>query len=335
MLWAHPPDALGWSHVGTQLMRPLNATPLRGLNLNLLVVLDALLSTRSVTRAAKQLGLTQPAVSRNLAELRAIFADALLVRSGRKMLLTPRAQQLGVPLRQALQDLIRVVSPDPTLALHRTERRFKVAISDNLLKLLVQPLLRRLRVEAPRANCQFFPIPYDSLPESLEAGAVDVALGVLWEPPMGIRREVLFRDKFACLLRRGHPILSGGAWGLDAYLSLDHLVTTPVGNGPGLMDKLLEPKGLERRVAVRCAWFALAPDILRDSDLVSTLPQSFINAILTPDLVVLPPPLEVPPVEVSMSWHERFEGDEILCWLRNTLRDLARAIPSVVPGLLA
>lgn len=315
--------------MGTQPLRPLPAAPLRGLNLNLLVVLDALLNTRSVTRAAKQLGLTQPAVSRNLAELRAIFSDALLVRSGRKMLLTPRAQQLCVPLRQTLQDIIRVVSADPAPTLHSTERHFKVAISDNLLKAILQPLLRRLGAEAPHASCQFFPVPYESLPESLEAGTIDVALGVVWEPPKGVRREVLFRDKFACLLRKGHPILSSGPWGLDAYLSLDHLVTTPVGSGPGLMDKLLEPRGLRRRVAIRCAWFSLAPDIVRASDLVSTLPQSFIHAVLSPDLIVLPTPLEVPPVEVSMLWHERFEADELLCWLRGVLRDLARSLPGV------
>lgn len=288
---------------------------LGSLNLNLLVALDALLQTRSVRRAAERLGVTQSAMSHSLRQLRTLLCDPLFVRSGNQLLVTPRASEMTLPLRQALADLHRVLTGQSTYQPSITERRFVIASTDALALTLFAPLVADLLERSPPADLVFVPLDQARLESQLSAGEIDLAVGMLQGRP-GIRIESLLTQRFAVLARRDHPQI-GRKLDLEAYCRLPHAMVTTTGEGRSFVDEELERMGRSRRVVLRVPYFLAAPVLIARSELLLTIHRATaLHFSERYPLTVHEPPFVTPESPVTLAWHERFQADPAVSWLR-------------------
>ncbi|MGB5285298.1 MAG: LysR substrate-binding domain-containing protein, partial [Polyangiales bacterium] len=210
----------------------MESTRLTGLNLNLLVALDALLSERNVTRAARRIGITQPAMSQTLSRLRELFADPLLVRRGRVMVLTPRAEAMLLPLSDALLSVERAVQLGMGFEAATATRIFNLALPDLSATVVLGPLLRLIAEEAPGVRVQVEPLSISRLSGKLASGAIDLVLAVHLGSSEGLRRETALTDDYVCLVRRGHPLARRKRVRIEDYAAHGHLAYTPVGFVP-------------------------------------------------------------------------------------------------------
>jgi DNA-binding transcriptional LysR family regulator len=316
---------------------------LSGIDLNLVVLFDAVAREGNVTRAAERLGVTQSALSHALRRLRKLVGDPLFVRGSGGMVLTPRAGALVVPLRSALVTLGRALSEPEPFAPGSARRAFRIATPDLFDVLVLPPLLERIRSEAPGIDVTIVPVDQPRLAERLETGDVDVAIVPREEAPSraapapaegGLVRRTLFRDRLVCLIRGEHPLLVGSpgrrsrrkrSLPMDDYVRLSHLLVSPSGEGPGPVDRALAERGLARRIALRIPHFYSALAIVARSDLVLTAPTALARlAAKKPKVVTLSPPLRLPGHSVDLVWHERFSKDPAHAWLRELLAGVAR-----------
>jgi len=298
---------------------------LSNFNLNLLLALDGLLRHRSVTAAAKRVRVTPSAMSHSLSELRHLLGDPLLVRSGRGMVLTPRAEALVSPLHTLLMDAERLLGSGATFDPATTARRFVIAATDFLATLLMPALLDAAAREAPGTSLEIVPSSRRGNAWLLETGDVDLAIGAIVDEAPGIRRMDLFTDGFACAARKGHPSIDG-ALDLDSYVETPHLlITLGDDTGPTWVDQALTKLGRKRHVAARVRYFMAAPLIVARSDLLLTGPSMLIRyfAELVP-LQVLRPPIDLPTYPEEAYWHQRFDKDPAHMWLRDLVKKTAR-----------
>jgi DNA-binding transcriptional LysR family regulator len=294
-------------------------------NLNLLLALDGLLGERSVTAAARRVRVTPSAMSHSLAELRDLLGDPLLVRTGRGMVLTPRAEALVGPLHKLLVDAERILRGAATFDPGTAKRQFVIAAPDFLATMLLPPLLETAAREAPGVSFEVVPSMRRGNAWLLESGDLDLALGAIVDEAPGMRRVDLCTEGFACAARKGHPRIDGEL-DLEAYVETPHLVIT-LGDdrGPTWIDEALAKVGARRRVALRVRYFMAAPLIVARSDLLVTGPSMLLRyfAELAP-LQVLAPPIELPTYPEQAYWHERFDDDPAHAWLRQLVKTTAR-----------
>jgi DNA-binding transcriptional LysR family regulator len=299
---------------------------LAGIDLNLLTSLDVLLEERNVTRAARRLGVSQPAVSHNLRRLRELLGDPLLVRTPQGMVATPRATELGPAVRAALEAAETVLQAAPRFDPARAERSFVLAMADQASFQLLPPLVARIAAIAPGIALQLRPPPAD-LSAALAEGEAQLAIGVFGDAPAGIRTEPLWDETFACVIRRGGPG-TRGPFDLSRYLARPHLLVAPRGRPGSIVDELLARDRLQRRIAVVVPHFLVAPAIVATSDLVWTAPAGLARAFAESySLAVRPPPLAIPSFAIAMRWHLRLDRDPGLAWLRGMLREVAPRSP--------
>jgi DNA-binding transcriptional LysR family regulator len=293
---------------------------LSNVNLNLLVALEALLATKSVSEAARRVSVTTSAMSHSLSALRELFEDPLLVRAGGRMVLTSHAEALREPLAGLLGGVTKLLDGPPAFDPSRTERCFVIAAPDFFSTLIVPKILDVLRREAPHVELSIVPSVRRGNAWLLESGDVDLALGAVVDDAPGIRRLELCTEKFACAVRQGHPELGKGL-SLELYTRIPHLVIT-LGDDerPTWIDEALAKKGRSRRIALRTRYFMAAPLIIAESDLLLTAPAMLIDyfAKLVP-LAVLEPPLVLPSYPEEAYWHERYDGDPAHRFLRDVL----------------
>lgn len=294
---------------------------MRGVDLNLLVSLDVLIEEANVTRAAARLGISQPALSAQLARLRDLFGDPLLVPSetGRGMLPTTRALELRDPLHAALKDLEIVVRRPPRFDPTTDERRFAIAASDNATVVLGLALIERLKATAaPGIRLSFQTARGDLIAGQLERGDIDLMIGshLMVQPAMKARK--LIDERYVMVQRKGHP---RGTAPLDlvAYCALDHvLVSTSGGSFRGFIDEQLEPLGYRRNVALSVHQFILAPMVVEHTDFVSTLPERFARRFADRvDIFELP--FAAQGFSLYAAWHPRSHADPAHRWLREQL----------------
>ncbi|RYZ42870.1 MAG: LysR family transcriptional regulator [Myxococcaceae bacterium] len=304
---------------------------LAGINLNLMVALDALLKEAHVTRAAARVGLTQSAMSHALGQLRELLDDALLIRGRGGMVLTPRAEQLAAPLRRGLVELQHALRNEPPFEPATASRRFSVATRDYFGSALLPSAMELLGREAPGVDLSVLHVENATYPALLESGEVDL---VVVTPPVesvpGLRQQKLFTEDFVCVVRKGHPLVRR-TLDLDTYRELSHILISPRGDGVGAVDKALAQRGLPpRRIALRVTSFLIAPLVVAGSDHVLTAPRRLIAAFSQAyPLQVFAPPLPVPSFDMIQVWHERFDGDPAHQWLRGLV---ARAVGVSHPG---
>lgn len=294
---------------------------LSSIDLNLLVVLRALLSERHVTRAAARVGLSQSATSHALARLRELLGDPLLVRSGRVLSLTPRALSLLPSLDRALAELERVVADEPRFDPRTARRSFSIGMADYLQALLMGPLLRRLAKRAPGVDLSVVVFPNQE--ELIEAGDLDLALTVAGREKRSLRYEALFEDEFVCMVRRDHPQIRKRP-SLEKYLAQRHVVVAPSGTPGSIVDDALAARGRERRVALRVTNFLIAPIVVSETDFVNTMPARLAHQLTKNyPLRLVPPPLELPRFRYCMCWHPRLDQDDAQRWLRRFVAEQA------------
>jgi DNA-binding transcriptional LysR family regulator len=291
------------------------------LDLNLLRALAALLDTGSVTRAAALAGITQPAMSRALGRLRGLLGDALLVRAGRGMVLTPRGEQLRPQVGRVLADVVHLLSAPGAFDPAGSRRVFRMAAADFFTTVAVPRWLAHVRGVAPQVGLEVVQGTHAAL--ELESGALDVVVA----PPRQVeggefRRTRLMEESFEVLLRPDHPAL-GAPWTVEVWAAQPHLLVAPGGRPGGLVDDLLAARGLHRRTAVLVQSFAAAPPIVAASDLVVTLPARLARRVAPRwGLATRPVPLEGLHFALDLFWHARLDADPAHRWFRGTWQAL-------------
>jgi DNA-binding transcriptional LysR family regulator len=308
---------------------PMQPIHLSQIDVNLLVGLDTLLRERSVTAAARRLGLSQSAMSHQLRRLRELFDDPLLVGGRGGMVTTPLAETLEGPIRRALLDLGRAIRGELSFDPATAERTFTVATKDSVELLGLPPLLELLSREAPGIRVHGRPIGPSTF-NALQEGDVDLVIGPDVEaarglPFPGLRCRVLVRGGHACVMRKGHPVLAKarreGGLTLERYLALRHVhVHVPGANEGSIVDDALAARGLAREVVARVGYSVSGLFAVAASDLVVTLPLGVVEPLAAMlSLELLEPPLPLPDNLLVMTWHERFEEDPANKWLRGAV----------------
>jgi DNA-binding transcriptional LysR family regulator len=294
-------------------------------DLNLLVTLDVLLDEGSVARAARRLRLSPSAMSRALSRLRATTGDPLLVRAGRGLVPTPRALELRDRVGQLVQVGQAVLRPVEMLDLSRLVRTFTLRTSDGFVESFGPSLIARVGKDAPGVRLRFLQKPdRDSTP--LREGAVDLETGVIGEMTgPEIRTQVLFRDRFVGVVRRGHA-LSRGRITPARYAAGRHILVSRRGLDGGPIDEALKPLGLERQVVTIVGGFSAALALARTSDLIASVPERH-TTTLRAGMHSFPLPVALQEVTVSLLWHPRVDADPAHRWLRACVRDACAAQP--------
>jgi DNA-binding transcriptional LysR family regulator len=299
------------------------------MDLNLLVAFDALVSERHVSRAAARVGITQPAMSNALARLRATLNDPLLVRAGRQLVLTVRAQMLAGPVRQAMHLLQGALQPPRSAAIQ--SRTFVIGATEYAEHLLLPHLIRWTTTQERGVRFVFRRLPalFQAPDDELQAGLLDCAIGFFPEAPSlhaGIMSQPLFEDENVCVLRKGHPMVRKRL-SLRAYGSLEHVTISYQHDAPSILDQLLLAKGLSRKIVLQVPHMATALYVVSQTDLATTVPRRFaLQAKHGLPLQSFRVPLAVPVVKISALWHARNDGDSGLSLLCRQLTRIAKLL---------
>lgn len=289
------------------------------IDLNLLRVFAAVYAERSVSRGAAALGLSQPAVSNALARLRRTCADPLFTRAAAGMEPTPMAQEMILPVRQALTLLQDCLQRPQGFAPRTSSRRFRLLMSDAGELVVLPPLMAFLRTEAPGLTVETQRLPHDRYKEALQTGGADLAVGNLPFLGGGFYRQSLFRDPYRCIARAGHPLVGPGL-GLRRYLAAEHVKVDGGGNAEEVIDRELGRRRSQRAVRLRVGHYHVALAVVRATDLIAAVPG---NAVAhAQGLQVLDLPFAVRPADVRQFWHRRVHHDPAHRWLRAVLAGL-------------
>lgn len=300
---------------------------IRSVDLNLLVVFDAMVEHRSVTRAAEALGLSQPAMSAAVARLRGLFDDPLFVRAGSEMRPTPRAVELTAPVRRVVDtiktDILRRAAFEPAVS----ERTFTIVTPDIGEVNFVPRILSRLSQDAPHANIKTLAMPRHAASESLEAGAAELALGYFPDlQKAGFFQQKLFRNTHVCIVRSEHPDI-GTKMTVAQFLAASHAVVRPDGR-EHVFEQYLHQRGIKRRVRAEISHFMSLLPIIETSDLVATVPRDVAEFCARHGRVrIVATPMKTPVIDVYQFWHRRFHKDPAHIWLRSAVHTLFRERP--------
>ncbi|MDB5401813.1 MAG: LysR family transcriptional regulator, partial [Rhodopila sp.] len=296
----------------------------RMLDLNLLVVFDAVAQERNATRAAAKLNMTQPAISHALARLRSALRDELFVRTPDGMAPTPFAERLVGPVRAALDSLRTALDGAAPFDPETAERGFTLAMDNRATVVLAAPLVAAMRAQAPGVALDLRPSGTLNLPERLDRGELDLAIGGLAAPAERFSDLRLFDNGFAAVVRRGHPAAIDGTISLNDLGTYPHLILSSTGEETDFVDAELVRHKLVRRVALRVPLLAAAAT-LAQSELVAILSERTARAFAgTAPLEVLTLPFASPRQVTAMLWHRRVDNVPGHQWLRGFVLRVAR-----------
>jgi DNA-binding transcriptional LysR family regulator len=302
------------------------------LDLNLLRVFDAVMSEQNLTRAASRLAMTQPAVSNAIRRLRDALKDEIVIRTAHGVKPTPRAESLWPAVRRALAQLQEAVAPH-TFDVSQATATFRLAMADATAALALPSLMRSIEKEAPGLSIRMMPLTTREPRPMLLRGDIDLAIGFFpgvvaqlsGEVATAIRHERLYSGKYACVMRRGHP-LARGPLTVDDYCQAKHLLVSFSGRARGLVDDALARMGRERRILLTVNQFFTAGRVVANSDLITVLPRHLIASTgISDELVDLELPFDMPDVHVDMLWHERDARNLAHKWMREHLMSVAAA----------
>ncbi len=286
-------------------------------DLNLLRVLDALLSEGSVAGAAERLHLSAPAVSRSLGRLRRSLDDPLFVRAGRSLVPTPRAVELRADVRAALDAAVEALLPSPDVDPANLQRRFVISARDVLVARVGIALLPLIEAQAPGVDIAFMPDTNEL--DLLRNGDTDLDLGDSPGVTSDLESEALFEDRFVIVVRRGHTLAERPIT-LERYAAAHHLSVSQRARGRGPVDDALATRGLARDRITTVPSAVAAVHMVAVTDLVALVPTSVVQAFDNLDVVAIDLPLAAPPVTISQTWHKRHTADPAHQWLRRLIR---------------
>lgn len=294
-------------------------------DLNLLIALDALLAEGSVVGAARRLGLSASAMSRTLSRLRAATGDALLIRAGRQMVLTPHAQAIREQARQTALTAEALLRPSRScLTLATLNQAFTLRTNDGFVEAVGPALIAAAAQEAPAVRLNFVP-RLEKHTRPLREGRVDLEIGVCEEMGPEIRIQALFRDHFVGVVRENHPLARGTAITPESYTRFSHVVASRRGQAAGPVDKALAASGFTRHIAAVVPGFPAALAMARASDLVALVPASLMGN-QPAGLWAFPLPVDTDCITVSQMWHPRSEQEPAHRWLRSLVLRVCRQL---------
>ncbi len=297
---------------------------IRSVDLNLLVAFDALARHRSVNRAAEALGLSQPATSAALARLRALFDDALFVRTGARMEPTPRALELGPQVHEVVEAIQTRILRQTAFEPGRAERHFTLLTPDIGEVAFLPHVLRRLRTEAPLVGLRTRSMPPKDAAEALASGEAELAVGFFPDlQKAGFFQQALFRTSYTCIVSADNASV-GPRLTRRQFLDARHVIVRPDGR-EHMLDRFLEEKGWQRRVTLELSHFMSLLAILPGSDLVATVPDD-IATVLDRHIAIrrVELPLRPPHADVQLLWHRRLQHDPANRWLRGVFHEVNR-----------
>ena len=305
----------------------MKSIDLAAIDLNLLVAFEAMLEQQSVTLAAEQLQIGQPAMSAALNRLRRLFEDELFVRLGRQMQPTLKAQTIAPGLLAALQQIRQAIASSQTFHPATSDRAFALGSSDYTSFVLVPPLLELSHQTAPLLNFRLVGFEKDSVGTLLEQGAIEVAVGVFPHLPRQTQCEPLFEERFVGIARQAHPALEQGAMSLETYMSLSHALATLRRDNSGAIDRALGKQGLERRITLTTPHMLVLPFVIASSDLVAAVPYRVALRLASScQLTIFELPIATKPWMVSMLWSTFSGRDEATRWLRDVIKTVRRSL---------
>ncbi len=297
---------------------------LAGVDLNLLVVFDALMAEQNVTRAGDRLGLSQPATSNALARLRRLLKDDLFVRTASGLRPTTTAIALQQQVRPALAQLQAALWEPPLFDPATSDRVFAIGMSDYVEFTLLPHLMRRIQTQAPQVGVQIRSGDRQKLLSLLDSGELDLICGLFPEHVSTHREQRLFQEIFVCVCRQDHPLI-GASISLEDYLAVPHLLVSVKEDRVGRVDTILAEQNLRRHIALSIPHFLTAPFILAQTDLVATLAQRVALSLSAHQgLKLLPLPFPMPGFSVLMRWHQATEMSPSGQWLRSTVLEASR-----------
>jgi DNA-binding transcriptional LysR family regulator len=302
---------------------------LQTIDLNLLLIFEALMEERSVTRAAKRVGLSQPAMSNALSRLRRTFNDPLFARTTDGMSPTPAAHSLIGPVRAALTQLRDLFEEKPGFSPAASERLFQLLTNDYVELTLLPPLAKAIREEAGGVSLrvQRSPNVFEPPSVNLLAESFDLAIGFFPDAltlDARVRSELLWEDRNVCIARAGHPKIRGRI-SLRQYAESEHVAVFYKKQGLGVIDTLLAQQGLSRRSAVVVPHFTSVPFLVSTTDFIATVPERLTQRFSGHlKLQSLRAPIDIPPLRLTLLWHERFHSDPAHRWLREMIAKTAR-----------
>jgi len=307
-------------------MTSIDHANLSRLDLNLLVAFDALLTERSVTRAAARLGLGQSAMSHNLGRLRVLFGDELLTRGAEGMRPTPRALALADPVRVTLSQIQAAVLQREAFDPSTADRTFRIGLADSIEVAVIPGLLARLRNVAPAVSLRLRSINRISILEELDTGKLDLGIGVFDLGQIHHKRRALYTDSFLCLFNPAQLNFSAPI-SLQDYLSVPHVLASLTDDGHGAVDEALAKLKLKRSIALTTPGFLAVPFVVRRAPVITTMPSRLARYFAEAfGLATSPAPIELPTFTISLLWHASFDQDPGHVWLRQTVSGVASEV---------
>lgn len=293
-------------------------------DLELFVIFDEIYKTKSITRAAENLGIAQPTVSIALNKLRQHFGDVLFSRTSRGMEPTPHAQGLITEIREITRSVNRVLQNQQVFDPLASQREFKISMTDVSEISMLPSLLNHLREHAPGIRIDVAKISLQT-PSQLSEGEVDLAIGYIPHLEAGFYQQKLFSQRFACLVAASHPRI-GDRIGVDQYARESHIMVKNSGTGYSLVDKIMNSHGIHRKIVLRLPSFLGAARIVSQTEFIATVPERFGIAMASQERIrVVAAPIDLPSSDVKLHWHERFHSDPSNQWLRRMIASVCAA----------
>jgi len=302
-------------------------------DLNLLVYLDVLLREGSVTKAANQLSITQPAMSNGLKRLRDLFKDPLLVRTSEGMTPTKRALELQPIVRSVLSQLESSIQPEVEFDPSASNRTFRIMTSDYAESTLMLGLISKLTALAPNISLDLI-TPSDVTFHDVEQGKVDMAINRFEELPLSFHQKVIWYDTFSCVMKSDHPIAN--QFDLKGYLASQHIWVSKTGFGVGVgidptevqklgwVDAELSKIGEQRDIRVFTRHYHAALQMAKSQNLIATLPSKAARIFKDdPGITIVDPPFDIPPIALKMAWSALLHHDTGHIWLRRLIGEVA------------
>ncbi len=299
------------------------------LDLNLLVLFDALMRTRSVTQAGEKVGLSQSATSNALHRLRAAFDDPLFVRTPKGMEPSALALELEAPIRLALDQLRGAVERGQTFDPATASRTFTILMSDIAQMLHMPGVVAMMRATAPSVRLHNLALSLREAKQAMADGALDMAIGFLPDLGADFRRQSLFSETWVCVVARNHPRI-GSTMSPEEYLAETHVSFRPAVAVHSTLDALLAAqfagKGISRSIGLVVPYSSGIAATVAACDLLLTVPVGLaLTMVALADVRLVPLPFELPPIDLNMQWHERVHRDPGGKWLRSAFAESYRA----------
>lgn len=295
---------------------------LEDIDLNLLVVFKQLLAERKVSKVAENLGLGQPAVSNALARLRKQFGDELFLRTSTGMEPTPFAAQLAESVTAALGMIHSAINLKASFDPATSTRRFSVGMTDIGEIYFLPLLMQEIRRLAPSVTVTTVRNTATNLRDEMEAGRIDLAIGLLPQLKSGFFQRRLFVQKYVCLFRKGHK-LDKSKMTASEFFAADHTAIVSAGTGHGKVDDIIDSGNAQRKILLTVPHFVAVGHILQSTDMVATVPERLAHSMVKPfNLAFVPHPVKLPQIAINLFWHAKYNKDPANQWLRTLVFDL-------------